>query len=158
MGLKSQWIIGRPNQLAIDCTIRLNTVQAVYYIFQLNNIWKTRGPWGPESLTWVNRPMVKTHHMNKPDYWKLSSYDRHWLKVKEWSWPILQNVYVLICLTVFINFGAEISCKSHKLFPCESPESKFDLAIKLSRSIQCHNKNIFGQRSSKLSIYMYLMF
>ena len=40
------------------------------------------------------------------------------------------NVHVLISLTICINFCSQIFYKFHKLFPYESPESKFDLAIK----------------------------
>ena len=40
------------------------------------------------------------------------------------------NVHVLIYLTVFISFCSQIFYKFHKLFPYESLESKFDLAIK----------------------------
>ena len=51
------------------------------------------------------------------------------------------HLYINLCTLIFCNF--------HK-----SPESKCDLAIKMSRSIQCHYKNtcILGQKSSKLSI------
>ena len=49
------------------------------------SICKTRGPKGPEPLTWVNKPKGKLI------IWiNLLNYDRHWFKVKEWSWPTLQ--------------------------------------------------------------------
>ena len=43
---------------------------------------KTRGPWGPELLTWVYRPKVK-HHLNIPNGLKFLKYEGQWLKVKE---------------------------------------------------------------------------
>ena len=36
----------------------------------------------------------QTHHLNKPDCLKLVNYDRLWFKVKEWSWPTLQNQFM----------------------------------------------------------------
>ena len=53
---------------------------------------------------------------------KLSKHERHWIKVKEWSLPVLQkNVYVLIYLTVFINFCTKIFYKFHEVFPYRRP-------------------------------------
>ena len=51
-------------------------------------IFSTRGPIGPESLTWVYRPKVK--HLTLKSEWTLT-------KVKKWPWPlILTQLYYLI--------------------------------------------------------------
>ena len=42
--------------------------------------------------------------------------------------------------------------KVNKLFPNKTPESKFDLAIKNSRSTQGNHLNILGSKSSKLFV------
>ena len=41
--------------------------------------------------------------------------------------PLLQNVYLLIYVTVLINFFTKIFRKFHELFPYKKPESEFDL-------------------------------
>ena len=43
---------------------------------------------------------------------------------------IAKKIHVLIYLTAFSNFCTQIFYKFHKLFPYESQESKFGLAIK----------------------------
>ena len=51
-----------------------------------------------------------------------------------------KTILVLTYLTVFINFWTQkIFYKIQDLFPYKIPESKFDLAIKNSRSTQGHH-------------------
>ena len=70
---------------------------------------------------------------------------------------IAKTVHVLIYLrhlylTTFIHFCTQISQKFYKLFPCGLRlESKFNLAMKISRSTQAHHQNISEQKSSNLS-------
>ena len=45
-----------------------------------SGLQQTRGPRGPESLTWVYRPKVK--HLTLKSEWPLT-------KVKEWPWPLI---------------------------------------------------------------------
>ena len=72
----------------------------------------------------------QTHHLNITDRLKLSKYER---LVKGQRMILTSNaktVPVLTYLTVFINICTKSLNKNHELFPCKSPESKFDLAIK----------------------------
>ena len=56
-----------------------------------------------------------------------------------------KTVHVLIYLTVFINFCTQIFYKYNKLFPYESQESKFDLAIKNVKVNQRLSLEHFGK-------------
>ena len=64
---------------------------------------------------------------------------------------------VLISLTVFINLYSQIFYKLHKLFPYESPESKFDLAIKNVKVNPRSSLEHFGEKSLKLSMKSYVL-
>ena len=69
----------------------------------------------------------------------------------------VKNVYVLINVTVFTNFGTKTFYKFHDLFPNRRPESRFDLAIKMTRSAKGHHRKILGHKSSKLSMKSYVL-
>ena len=71
----------------------------------------------------------QTHHLNKPD---------NWLKVKGWSWPILQKKFVFSFMKLHLSiFAPKSSTSSINSFP-KTPKSKFDLTIRMSKSILCH--------------------
>ena len=115
------------------------------------SIWTSSGKgnqkkqWGPESFTWVNR-----HSSNSKfeQTWKFVNVKIwYWLKIEEWSWPLLQkDIHVLIYLTVFVIFCTKIFCNELLLYECQ--ERKFNLAIKISRSILGHLLIILGQKSN----------
>ena len=70
---------------------------------------------------------------------------------------IAKKVYVLIHVTAFINFCTQIFYTLHNLFAYDTPQSKFDLTIKMYRSILCHHYYISGQRASKLFMKSYVL-
>ena len=67
-----------------------------------------------------------------------------------------KNAYVHIYLTVFINFCIQICYKFHKLFSYDSPENKFNLAIKNVKVNPRSSLKYFGQLSSKPSMKSYV--
>ena len=80
------------------------------------------------------------------------------VKGKRISLPILENnVHLLIYLTVFVNFCSQIFFKFHKLFPYESLESKFDLAIKNVKVNPRSSLEHFWGKSLKLSMKSYVL-
>ena len=68
-----------------------------------------------------------------------------------------RNVHVLVYLSVFSNICTQIFYKFNKLFPYESLESKFDLAIKNVKVNQRSPLKLFCQKSLNFSMKSYIL-
>ena len=78
------------------------------------------------------------------------------VKVKEWSWPLLQNknVHVLIYLTVSLTFAQNSSTSSMNSCNINAKKAKLTLSQKCQGQLRSSLK-ILGQKSLKLSTKSY---
>ena len=92
----------------------------------------------PTNLTFWNRNMRNTDYCQNM---------RHWLKVKEWSWPLLQQMFLYSFFLLYLLTYAPKSSTSSMNSPHINPQ----------RSIRGQYLIILEQKSSKVSMKSYVL-